>query len=239
MGYLHGFILTFVSKPIWFQVIKTVDAEQSGIMSLAMVLSMVFATVLAGPVIGKVGYYAPFMIVTSVMASIGASLLTTLEVDSGPHKWIGYQVLIGIGIGIGMQQSSTVCRNVLGDKDVPIAISAVFFAQTISGTIFVSAAQAVFANRLIGNFAEMGDIDPQKVLRSGATQLKDAFSPSEATLVMEKCNAALTAIFWICLALALVSLAGSSTLEWRSIKPPKPAGKDVSLTMGRAEASGS
>lgn len=46
------------------------------------------------------------MIVSSVIAAIGAGMLSTFTPGSGHAMWIGYQCLTGIGIGLGMQQVS-------------------------------------------------------------------------------------------------------------------------------------
>lgn len=80
--------------PIWFQAIQHVSAVQSGIRLLPMVLPMVLASVLTGALTARLGYYTPFMILGTVLLTIGAGLLTTLQVNTSEGKWFGYQVLV-------------------------------------------------------------------------------------------------------------------------------------------------
>jgi hypothetical protein len=98
------FILVYY-LPIWFQAIKGVSATKSGIMNLPAILSLVIMSMLSGGLVTVLGYYTPFMIASSVLMSIGAGLLTTFATDTGHAKWIGYQVLFGMGVGLGMQQT--------------------------------------------------------------------------------------------------------------------------------------
>lgn len=88
--------------PIWFQAIKGVTATKSGIMSLPLILGLVIVSIIGGALITIFGYYTPFMILSSILMSIGAGLLTTLKTDSGHGKWIGYQAMTGFGVGFGM-----------------------------------------------------------------------------------------------------------------------------------------
>ncbi|EEB97046.1 hypothetical protein MPER_03716, partial [Moniliophthora perniciosa FA553] len=65
--------------PIWFQAIKGTSAVRSGIDNLPMILSVVVSSLISGAVISATGYYAPWMIVGSVLASVGAGMISTFE----------------------------------------------------------------------------------------------------------------------------------------------------------------
>jgi hypothetical protein len=51
----------------------------------------------------KIGHYTPYAIAGSCIMSVGAGLLTTLQVDTGEGKWIGYQIIYGFGMGLCFQ----------------------------------------------------------------------------------------------------------------------------------------
>jgi len=79
--------------PIWFQAIKHASAIHSGVMSLPLIISLVFASILGGLLISRIGYYTPSMIVGTIFIMIGAALMTTFQPDSKDAQWIGYQIL--------------------------------------------------------------------------------------------------------------------------------------------------
>lgn len=77
------------------QAIKGVSAVKSGIDNLPMILGVVIAMIGSGGATTAIGYYTPFMILSTVLMSVGGGLLTTLKVNTGHAKWIGYQAILG------------------------------------------------------------------------------------------------------------------------------------------------
>lgn len=138
-----AFLLMVFYLPIWFQAIKGVSAVKSGIMNLPMILALVIISIVAGATVSIVGYYTPLMYVSTVIMAIGAGLLTTFKVDTGHAKWIGYQTLFGIGVGLGMQQPLMAAQTVLSIEDVPIGTSAMIFGQSLGGALMISVGQSV------------------------------------------------------------------------------------------------
>ena len=57
--------------PLWFQAVQNVDAVQSGIRILPIIVAIVVASIFAGPTVSVVGYYTPFLIASSVVMSVG------------------------------------------------------------------------------------------------------------------------------------------------------------------------
>lgn len=99
-----SFFVLIYFVPIWFQAIKGVSATKSGIMVLPMILSLVLISVISGVGVTILGYYAPFMIISSILMSIGVGLMSTWSTSTNHSMWIGYQAIYGLGIGCGMQQ---------------------------------------------------------------------------------------------------------------------------------------
>ena len=58
--------------------------------------------IIAVPV-GKLGYYLPWAVGGAVLNAIASGLLSTLSPSSNMAKIIGYQIILGVGRGIGMQ----------------------------------------------------------------------------------------------------------------------------------------
>ncbi|OCK75213.1 MFS general substrate transporter [Lepidopterella palustris CBS 459.81] len=219
-----SFFIMVYYLPIWFQAIKGVSATKSGIMNLPAIMGLVIISMLSGGIVTAVGYYTPFMLVSSVLMSIGAGLLTTFETDTGHAKWIGYQFLFGAGVGFGMQQTLIVVQTVLPDADVPIGTAIMMFSQTLGGALFISVAQNVFTNQLIKNLSKaVPDINPSIVLKTGATELKHAIPAKYLSGVLHAYNDALTQTFYVSVAMAALSILGALFVQWKSMKGKKIA----------------
>lgn len=206
--------------PLWFQAVKGASAMKSGIMNLPMLVAVVLFSVAAGAAVTVWGYYAPFMVVSSVLAAVGFGLFVTFRPDTGSAAWIGYQVLVGAGLGLGFQQPLMAVQTVLPIEDVPTGTSLVIFLQTLGGALFIAAAQNVFTNRLLHYVAAYAPSigDPAQVLAVGATSVHDAFSPDVLPAITLAFNDALVQTFVIFAALAALSILGAVAVEWRSVK---------------------
>lgn len=212
--------------PIWFQAIKGVSAVKSGIMILPIMISLVIGGIVAGVLVSKIGYYTPFMILSTVFTSIGIGLVTTFTKETGHAKWIGYQVLYGFGLGSGTQHAHMAAQTVLPALDVPIGAAIILFAQSLGGAIFIAVGQNIFANGLASRMVNIPEIDASILQDLGATTLRKYIHSSEIlNRVLEEYNDALVETFQVALALSCLGLLGALAMEWRSVKD-KDKGKD-------------
>ncbi|KNG49244.1 c2 domain-containing protein [Stemphylium lycopersici] len=220
-----GFFLMVYYLPIWFQAIKGASATKSGIMNLPAILGLVIISMGAGAAVTALGYYTPFMLISSVLMAIGAGLLSSMKVESGSNEWIGYQFLFGAGVGFGMQQTLVAVQTVLPANDIPIGTAIMMFCQTLGGALFISVGQNVFTNQLIKNLASIvPDLDASLVLNTGATELKHAIDPEYISGVLVAYNKTLTQTFYVSVACAALSIIGAAFVEWKSMK-----GKQITM----------
>ncbi|KAJ7021451.1 DHA14-like major facilitator [Mycena alexandri] len=221
------FILVYF-LPIWFQAIKGVSAVKSGIDNLPMILSLVISSLLAGGIISAMGYYTPFMVLSSILMGVGAGLISTFNTNTGSARWIGFQIIYGLGVGFGMQQPIIAAQTVLSLQDIPTGTSLIMFAQTLGGALFVSVGQNVFTNKLTSGLASnVPGVNPSIVLNAGATSLRNAVDPQYLSAVISVYNDALVTAFYVSVAMACLSLAGALVIEWKSVK-----GKNIEMAMG-------
>ncbi|KAI3392017.1 hypothetical protein diail_6344 [Diaporthe ilicicola] len=213
--------------PLWFQAVKGSSAVSSGIMNLPLLISVVLFSLVAGIVVSVLGYYTPFMLVSTVLTSVGYGLISTFHPSTGAGVWIGYQILAGAGVGFGMQQPLMAVQAVLSDKDLPTGTAVIVFTQTLGGSLFVSVSQNVFSNKLVEYVRDYAPgLDPATVLSAGATSIQKIIPAEFLDGVTLAYNDALMQTFLVSAALAAVSIVGSGFMEWRSVK-----GKKVDMAM--------
>lgn len=192
-----------------------------------MILSLVVGSISAGILVTKIGYYAPFMIVSSVLMSIGAGLITTWKVNTGHSMWIGYQVVFGIGLGLGMQQASVAAQTVLKKADVAVGASLVMFFQQMGGAIALAITQNILDNKLVQGLRKVAGptFDTSIVTNTGATQLRNHVPQDMLSEVLVVYNSAITTAFRVAVAFACLSIIGALTVEWQSVKKEQHAMK--------------
>lgn len=220
-----AFLASVYFLPIWFQAVKGASAVRSGIMNLPMLIAVVIFSVIAGICVTVFGYYTPFMIAGTVLMSIGYGVITTFEPDIGSGKWIGYQIIAGAGVGVAMQQPLMAVQTVLDIRDVPTGTALIAFMQTLGGSLFVSVGQTVFTNGLAdGLVAKVPGLDPQIVLATGATSIKNVIPDEFLDSVIQVYSDALTDSFTVSAATAAVTVIGALFVEWKSVK-----GKNIEM----------
>ncbi|KAH8892647.1 MFS general substrate transporter [Thozetella sp. PMI_491] len=218
------FLILIYYIPFWHQVIRGDSPVDSGIQLLPVILGVVIMSIISGALVSKIGYYAPMMILGSIIAPIGEGLLTTWKVDTPLSKLIGYQAMAGIGIGLGQQQPLVAVQTVLSKAEVASGMAIVLLVQTLSGAIFVSVGQSVLQNELFKNLKAAfpsGDFDPYSLTKVGATQVASLVPPQYLPTVLVAYNAALTKVYTVAVCLSALTIIGSLTMEWRSVKKAK------------------
>ena len=76
--------------------VKGDSAVEAGIKLIPLLLAVVVCSMISGGLITYIGYYNFVILPCMVLASVGAGMLTTLDVDSPMREWFGYQVLTGM-----------------------------------------------------------------------------------------------------------------------------------------------
>ncbi|RWA08285.1 hypothetical protein EKO27_g6821 [Xylaria grammica] len=204
-----------------FQAVRGASATQSSVNSLPLMISFTLAATVAGGTVSTYGYYTPFMYGPAVLGSIGAGLMTTFTTDISTGKSIGYQIIFGTGMGIGMQQTINAASAVLPLADVATGTAVIIFAQMFGGSLFVSIAQNLFTNKLLEGLRTFPNpgIDPGSVVHVGATAIMQLVTdPVVLADVKEVYNNAVVWTFKVALITTALSLFGAIPMEWKSIK---------------------
>jgi len=210
--------------PIYFQAIRGVDALHSGFDILPFLLSVTVASIIAGTTTSKLGYYVPQMILCPMFMAVGAGLITTFTSGTNEGRWIGYQILFGVGFGIGNQQANIAAQTVLKKQDIAIGSALMMFAAQISGAIFVPVGNAVFENHLVKRLAGIQGVDANLVLNTGATEIRNVVAKEVLGGVLGAYDGALTKVFLVAAVMAAVGLVPALAMEWKSVKKDQKKG---------------
>lgn len=224
--------------PIWFQAIKGVSAIDSGIRLLPLVLAMVVSSIMTGVLTSRMGYYTPFLIAGVCLMVGGAGAITTLQVDTGEAKWIGYQVLFGWGLGTAFQAPNIAAQTMLPTDDVPIGTSLMLFTQLLGGAVFIGVGQNILGTQLVMRLKGVSGFDGNFIQSQGATtitQLPDSIRPT----VVSAYNEALRKVFQVGLIMACLTIFGALAMESRSVKKNMPEEKkDMAANEAAVEGEG-
>lgn len=89
--------------PIYFQSIDGVSPTNSGVRNIPIILGVTLSTIASGATISGTGLATPLAAGGAALATIGSGLLYTLDIGTSSGKWIGFQVVAGLGYGLAFQ----------------------------------------------------------------------------------------------------------------------------------------
>lgn len=76
-------------------------------------------TIISGGMITAFGYFTPFVVLGSCLATVGCGLIYTFDQNSSSAVWIGYQALTGMALGMCFQTPVMAGQALSAQEDVP------------------------------------------------------------------------------------------------------------------------
>ena len=205
--------------PIWFQACRAKTALDSGVATIPYLLGNSLLAILTGAFVSKIGYFAPPAILGSAIATAGSGLLASLAVDTDSARWIGYEVLASVGLGMALQQGYVAAQSVLNAEQITVGSALVSAFQSLGGAISISVGNTVLLNELYA--AALPGVNIEAVVAAGATGFRHLVPRERIPALLDVYNEALRKVLLIgvvCSGLAFLTALG---LEWRSVRTEK------------------
>ncbi|KAK8033518.1 hypothetical protein PG991_002916 [Apiospora marii] len=191
--------------PIYFQSIRGQNAIESGVNILPAVCFFALGCLCAGGLIGRIGYWQPFLPAGALLSVVGSALIYSLDVDSSSAWYLGSQVIFGFGAGGSSQVPMIAVQGFSDTKDLSRATGVVLFFQLVNGAYFITAGQSIFANQLLQSLPKLApDVDPAQVLGTGAGDIHNVFAGAALPGVLDAYMVGLKGAFALGLAAAAV-----------------------------------
>jgi EmrB/QacA subfamily drug resistance transporter len=132
----------------YFQIGRGYSPTEAGLLTIPMMAGVLAASIVVGRLITATGRIKPYILVGSVVLVAGFAMLATLDHET-PLTYVGAAMLIvGVGVGMTMQNLVLAVQNTVALRDIGAASSSVAFFRSLGGTIGVSVLGAVLANRV-------------------------------------------------------------------------------------------
>ncbi|KAF1829262.1 MFS gliotoxin efflux transporter glia [Decorospora gaudefroyi] len=219
------FLLLFY-LPIYFQSINGDSAIMSGVHNLPMVISACLFIIMGGVAVEKTQFATPYMTGGAALATVATGLLYTLDVGTSTGRWVGYQILVGAALAFPFQNALNIVQSDTPPRDISTVTSSLYFFQILGGAFSISAAQSAFVNRLIHSLAvNAPGINPQKVIITGASELRAVFTAEQLPGVLQAYMDGLKAAFAVGIGMAGMAFIASFLSPWKRlyVKPGEGA----------------
>ncbi|MFF4285932.1 MFS transporter [Streptomyces sp. NPDC001633] len=132
----------------YFQLARGKSPTMSGIMTIPMIGGLFISSTVSGQIITKTGRWKAWLVSGGVLLTAGLGLLSTIRYDTEYWHIAIFMALMGLGIGMMMQNLVLATQNQVAPSDLGSASSVVTFFRSLGGAVGVSALGAVLANRV-------------------------------------------------------------------------------------------
>lgn len=195
----------------YWQLSRGANPTQSGLLSLPQVIGSLVASTLIGVLISRSGKWKRWMVIGASLLTVGLALMSTIRLDTEIVFVSIYLALMGLGLGMVMQNLVLVVQNSVDVRQIGAASAAVAFFRSLGGTIGVSVLGAVLASRVATIVGEgIGSIsapaDELKALATGTIPNVSELSKPVRDLVEGAYGQGIGEIFLIAAPLAFVTL---------------------------------
>ncbi|MFI5723925.1 MFS transporter [Streptomyces cyaneofuscatus] len=132
----------------YFQLARGKSPTMSGVMTIPMIAGLFLSSTVSGQVITKTGRWKAWLVTGGFLVTAGLGLLGTIRYDTEYWHVAVYMFVMGLGIGMMMQNLVLATQNQVAPEDLGSASSVVTFFRSLGGAIGVSALGAVLGNRV-------------------------------------------------------------------------------------------
>jgi MFS family permease len=170
-----GFLTAVIFLPRWFQAVAGESATVSGYSLLPLLVALIVSATMSGQIVARIGRYKWLMFGSLVLLAVALFLMTNLRSTTDrPVLWL-WMALAGLGIGPSFAIFTLIVQNAVSPDRIGAATSGLTFFQQIGGTIGLTIAGTLFAERVKTEI-------PTQLVAAGVPQpMVDAFAAGGGT----------------------------------------------------------
>ncbi|MGW3985789.1 MFS transporter [Streptomyces sp. NPDC004830] len=132
----------------YFQLARDKSPTMSGVMTIPMIAGLFVSSTVSGQIITRTGRWKGWLLAGGVLVTAGLGLLGTIRYDTEYWHIAIFMALMGLGIGMMMQNLVLCTQNQVEAGDLGAASSTVTFFRSLGGAVGVSALGAVLGNKI-------------------------------------------------------------------------------------------
>ncbi|GAA2593033.1 hypothetical protein GCM10010435_85020 [Winogradskya consettensis] len=132
----------------YFQIGRGYSPTEAGLLTIPLMGGLLVSSTVSGRMITKTGKIKPYILAGTAILVAGFAMLAFMDHETPLwFLWTG-MLLVGVGVGMSMQNLVLAVQNSVSLKDIGAASSTIAFFRSLGGTIGVSVLGAVLAHRV-------------------------------------------------------------------------------------------
>ena len=210
-----------VFLPIYLQAVKGMNATQSGLAILPLVVGIFTTSIGGGQIMVRTGRYK-WMPITGALVVGGALLaFSTLQVDTPYYVVALIMYAFGSGLGFTMQVVVTAVQNSVDRRNMGVATASVTFFRSMGGAIGTALLGAILNIRLKHHLSEIvgaADQAPSGPIRTDDVTAIKALPEPIKTWVLEAFTRSMDDVFLVAVPFMAVAFVIALTMREKPLR---------------------
>ncbi|KAI1332129.1 MFS multidrug transporter [Xylariaceae sp. FL0255] len=216
-GFLGMMFIVSYYLPLYFQAVKGDSPFVSGVHNLPVTISQVVLVLICGFAVQKIGHQFPFILAGTILVSVGAGLLSTLQESTRASHWVPYQIIYGIGVGMVVQMPFIALQAHVPRPQVPSALAILIFTQYFGAALWVTVGQSIFEETLRHVLStQSSSVMVEEIINGGATAIRSLVSGDHLQEVLAAYATSVDHVMYLTAVLGVLSFVFGCGLSWET-----------------------
>lgn len=123
--------------PLFAQGVLGMNAINSGLIMIPMLISLTISANIAGQIISRTGRYKLLAIVEFIITGIGIVSLATMNINTSPYALIAYSTILGLGSGMMYTVFTISVQNAFSLREIGIVTASMQFFRNVGATVSI------------------------------------------------------------------------------------------------------
>jgi EmrB/QacA subfamily drug resistance transporter len=215
-----------VFLPVFLQLVTGASATAAGLLMTPLMGGIVLSSIVSGRLITRTGRYKRYPVAGTLLIAVALALLSTMDAATSRPEAGAFMAVLGIGLGMVMQNLILVAQNDVPASDLGVATATVNFTRSLGGSIGTAVFGAIMAAgltaKLSGAVATELDIDSSALQGSPQTIL--ALDPEVREVVVTAFSDSVSTVFLTGVPLALVAFVLMLLIPERPLRETRNIG---------------
>jgi EmrB/QacA subfamily drug resistance transporter len=137
----------------YFQIARGWSPTKAGLATIPMIAALLVSSTVVGQLITRFGKWKRYLVAGTVLLVAGMGLLGTIDHRTSYPLMAGYMALLGLGVGMTMQNLVLAVQNTVDVRSIGAASSVVTFFRSMGGAAGVSVLGSLAASRVSSRVA--------------------------------------------------------------------------------------
>jgi predicted MFS family arabinose efflux permease len=138
----------------YFQIARGWSPTKAGLATIPMIGALLISSTVSGQLITRTGRWKRYLVLGTVLLVAGMGLLGTIDHRTSYPVMASYMALLGLGVGMSMQNLVLAVQNTVDVRSIGAASSVVTFFRSMGGAAGVSVLGSVAATQVSSRVAE-------------------------------------------------------------------------------------